>query len=75
MALFCLTNLAQGQQKPLTSTQYLERGEEALRNKNLRLALADFNEAIRLDPFLWLAYFARAQARERLGDNQGAITD
>lgn len=75
MSLFCSTNLAQVQQKRLTSTQYWERGEEAFRNNNVRLALADFNEAIRLDPFLWQAYFARAQARERLGDSQGAITD
>jgi tetratricopeptide (TPR) repeat protein len=75
MSLLCSTNLAQSQQKRLTSTQHLERGEEAFRNKNLRLALADFNEAIRLDPFLWQAYFSRAQTRERLGDSQGAMTD
>ncbi|MFM8912731.1 MAG: tetratricopeptide repeat protein, partial [Flammeovirgaceae bacterium] len=39
------------------------------------MALAHFNEAIRLEPFMWSAYFSRAQTRQRLGDTKGAITD
>ncbi len=63
------------QAKPGTAAQYYESGEEAYRKNNLRMALAHFNEAIRLEPFLRAAYFSRGQTRERLGDAKGAITD
>jgi tetratricopeptide (TPR) repeat protein len=62
-------------EKPKTVAQYYELGEIALQSKNYRTALAHYNECLRLQPLYWDAYYARAIARERLGDMQGALTD
>jgi tetratricopeptide (TPR) repeat protein len=62
-------------EKPKTATYYFELGDASLKLRNYRTALAHYNEAIRLDPFFWDAYFARAMARERLGDLKGSLTD
>jgi tetratricopeptide (TPR) repeat protein len=38
-------------------------------------AIADYNEAIRLNPNDAVAYYNRGNAKSDLGDNQGAIAD
>jgi tetratricopeptide (TPR) repeat protein len=45
------------------------------RNGDLPAAIADFTEAIRLDPKNAMAYFNRAFARQNKGDLEGAIAD
>jgi len=65
-----------GQQETQRSADYyFDKGEEALKNKSYKTALAHFNECLRLSPFYMDAYYARAMARENLGDKQGALTD
>jgi len=66
-----------GQTEPRhrSATYYYEKGEEALRSKSYKTALAHFNECLRLSPYFMDAYYSRAMAREGLGDKQGALTD
>jgi tetratricopeptide (TPR) repeat protein len=65
----------QPEQRPRNATYYFEKGEEALKNKSYKTALAHFNECLRQNPYFTDAYFSRAIARENLGDKQGALTD
>ncbi len=57
------------------SSYYFELGEDAIKNKSYKKALAHFNECLRLEPFYWDAYYSRAIVRERLEDLKGALTD
>lgn len=70
-----LTTLAQTEPKHRNATYYFEKGEEALKSKSYKTALAHFNECLRLSPYYMDAYYSRALARESLGDKQGALTD
>jgi tetratricopeptide (TPR) repeat protein len=63
----------QGQQR--NASYYFEKGEEALKSKSYKTALAHFNECLRISPYYMEAYYSRAIAREGLGDKQGALTD
>ncbi len=54
---------------------FLEQGELALDESKYVMALAHFNEAIRLDPYLWEAYSGRAATKEAMGDAKGALRD
>ncbi len=57
------------------ATQFFAMGERAIQHQSYRTALAHFNECLRLDPYFWNAYSLRGFAKEKLGDQQGAITD
>lgn len=54
---------------------YNNRGIAHRDKGNLNLAIADFNEAIRLEPEAAGAYDNRGQARHATGDAEGALTD
>jgi tetratricopeptide (TPR) repeat protein len=62
-------------QKKKSADDYFELGEQALEENKFSMALAHFNECLRLDPYYWDAYHSRASAREGLGDKKGALTD
>ncbi len=66
---------AQTESRHHNASWYFEKGEEALRNKTYKTALAHFNECLRQSPYYMEAYYSRAIAREGLGDKQGALTD
>jgi tetratricopeptide (TPR) repeat protein len=54
---------------------YNNRGNAKAALGDRQGAIADFNQAIRLDPNNAFAYTNRGIAKYELGDNQGAITD
>src|SRR5271154_458601 len=54
---------------------YFNEGERSLEENKNTLALAHFNECLRLDPYFLEAYHSRASAKQRLGDTKGALTD
>jgi lipoprotein NlpI len=51
------------------------QAEEKLNRQDFKGAIADFDQAIQLDPKLAMAYDGRGNARQALGDKQGAISD
>ena len=55
--------------------EYYDRGLEKHNSGNYQSAIADYNEAIRLDPNLVYAYNGRGHAKRRINDFRGAITD
>lgn len=61
-------------QKKSAADFYYE-GEEALEANKFTLALAKYNECLRINPYFMEAYHSRAAAREGLGDIKGALTD
>jgi tetratricopeptide (TPR) repeat protein len=70
-----ISTFAQNEPRQKNPTYYFEKGEEALKNKSYKTALAHFNECLRQNPYFTDAYFSRAITREFLGDKQGALTD
>jgi tetratricopeptide (TPR) repeat protein len=54
---------------------YFFEGEQALEENKYTLALAHYNECLRIDPYFMEAYHSRAAAKEGLGDFKGALTD
>jgi len=75
----CLV-LSQGySQKPpekgSQAVHFFEEGEQALNEQKYKMALAHFNECLRLDPYYLDAYYSRAIAKEHLGDAKSALTD
>lgn len=73
--IVCWRSLGQQETKNRSTTYYFEKGEQALKSKSYKTALAHFNECLRLDPYFIDAYYSRALARESMGDKQGALTD
>jgi tetratricopeptide (TPR) repeat protein len=75
--IFIVTLQAFGQQesKNRSAVYYFEKGEDALKGKSYKTALAHFNECLRLNPYFMEAYYSRALVRENMGDKQGALTD
>lgn len=66
---------SQQEVKSRSAVYYFEKGEDALKSKSYKTALAHFNECIRLSPYYMDAYYSRALVRESMGDKQGALTD
>jgi len=60
---------------PDRSLIYFNRGDARLVKGDIDGAIADFTEAISLDPKATRAYFYRAISREEIGDLDGAIQD
>ena len=54
---------------------YFEQGELARDENKYVMALAHFNECIRLNPYFWDAYSGRAATKEAMGDTKGALRD
>ena len=54
---------------------FYERGNEKLKNKNYKGAIADYTKAIEIYPENANAYYNRAIAKENLKDYKGAIAD
>ena len=54
---------------------YNSRGNRFLEQRLLKMAIADFDEAIRLDPKFTVAYGNRAVAYKMQGDKTKAISD
>jgi tetratricopeptide (TPR) repeat protein len=54
---------------------FLNRGAEKLQRRDLGGALADFTEALRVNPNFATAYANRGAVRAQLGDYQGAVDD
>lgn len=70
-----LVSISMSAQSPHSAEYYFEKGEESLKRKSYRTALAHFNECLRINPFYYEAYYSRGLARENMGDKQGALTD
>ncbi|KOP25116.1 hypothetical protein AMR41_17015, partial [Hapalosiphon sp. MRB220] len=51
------------------------KGNEKYDQKDFKGAIADYTEAIRLNPTYAYAYLDRGNARDELGDKQGALAD
>ncbi len=62
-------------EKKSHALHYFEQGEQALNEQKYKMALAHFNECLRLDPYYLDAYYSRAIAKEHLNDAKGALTD
>src|SRR4051812_29064068 len=54
---------------------FFNQGIEKLQRGDFEGALANFTEALRINPNLATAYASRGVVRSRLGDDQGAATD
>ncbi len=59
----------------LLATARFDRGLAKERNDDWNGALADFTQAIELDPKMFLYFLARGTAKETKGDYAGAMTD
>jgi tetratricopeptide (TPR) repeat protein len=59
---------------PVVQT-YLNRGQAAVGQGDWNAAIADFSQAIAIDPHSSIAYDARGTARQSKGDFDGAVAD
>lgn len=59
----------------LTVMEYYERGIERYERRDYEGAIADYNEAIRLQPHYADAYHNRGSARAAQGEFDGALSD
>jgi tetratricopeptide (TPR) repeat protein len=78
IATLIVTTLANGfilAQARKDADYYFEQGELALDDNKYIMALAHFNECIRLNPYFWAAYPGRAATKEAMGDTRGALRD
>lgn len=75
LLIFCIimftVNIADAQ----SAKKYYKTGSKQLKENQLNLAKASFNEAIKLDPNLVEAYFERAETNAKLGEIDSAIED
>ncbi|HUV30300.1 MAG TPA: tetratricopeptide repeat protein [Acidobacteriota bacterium] len=62
-------------EKTYAETDYFHSGERALKANEYETAITDLTEAVRIKPSYAEAYFARAQAYERTGQNPSALDD
>jgi tetratricopeptide (TPR) repeat protein len=68
-----ISNLPQNQS--LNASDYYLRGESKYENQDYGGALADYDQAIILNPKFSKAYFSRAFIKSRLKNTQGAMSD
>jgi len=64
-----------GVEKPGRAEEYVDRGNAHYANGDVDLAIADYNEALRLDRKLAKAYYNRAIAYKNKGDLDKAVAD
>jgi tetratricopeptide (TPR) repeat protein len=58
-----------------TADDFFIKGNEKASNKDYRGAIADYNQAIKINPNYANIYYNRGVTRYELGDKQGAIAD
>jgi tetratricopeptide (TPR) repeat protein len=61
--------------QPITAIEYLMRGSAKAQLHDAQGAMADYNQAIKLNPRLVVAYNNRGSLRQSSGDVDGALTD
>ncbi|MBA4105201.1 MAG: hypothetical protein C0485_05535 [Pirellula sp.] len=66
---------AEIKRNPESASAYVRRGQVRIEERNLDLAVNDFNEAVRLDPKFATAYIGRGRVWELRLDHQRAIDD
>lgn len=72
LTLLITVSASQGQ-TPSSAADYYQRGETRLRKGDLDGAIADFTQAVKLDPGMARAYAGRGEARYYKKDFDGAI--
>ncbi len=73
--MLLLYNVGSEAQVKKNATYFFEQGELALQDNKYVMALAHFNECLRLDPYYYDAYPGRAATKEAMGDLKGALRD